>query len=135
VLEHIEDDRSALVEVVRLLRPGGIVAVSVPANPAYFGPSDEWAGHVRRYTRAGLLAVAESAGVKVERCKAWGFPFSTLYHRHLYEPRLQRVGAKQLDGAAGGPALKALGLVLAADRLFVGVERGALGYLLVGRCG
>jgi ubiquinone/menaquinone biosynthesis C-methylase UbiE len=135
VLEHIEDDQVALHEVMRVLRPGGVVAISVPANPAHFGPSDEWAGHVRRYTRDGLLSLAESEGLKVERCKAWGFPFSTLYHRHLYEPRLQRVGAKQLSRASGGPALRALGLVLATDRLFVGIERGALGYLLVGRSG
>jgi hypothetical protein len=90
--------------------------------------------HARRYTRDGLLSVVESEGLTVERCKAWGFPFSTLYHRYLYEPRLQRVGAKHLS-PSGGPALSALGLVLAADRLFVGVERGALGYLLVGRRG
>ena len=133
VLEHVPDDTRALREVVRVTRPGGVVAISVPANPAYFGPSDEWAGHVRRYTRDALLAVAEAAGLDVERCRAWGFPFSTLYHRRLYEPRLQREGTTPPGGALGRAALAALGLVLNVDRLFVGFERGALGYLLVGR--
>lgn len=33
VLEHIADDRSAVAEVVRVLRPGGIFVFSVPAHP------------------------------------------------------------------------------------------------------
>jgi SAM-dependent methyltransferase len=132
VLEHVPEDGEALREVVRVVRPGGVVAISVPANPAYFGPSDEWAGHVRRYTRSGLVDAVESAQLQVERCVAWGFPLSTLYHRYLYEPRLARVGPRGL-GSSGGLALKLLGLALNVDRLFLGVERGALGYLLVAR--
>ena len=43
VLEHVEDDRAALAEVARVLRRDGVLAASVPANPALHGPSDEWA--------------------------------------------------------------------------------------------
>ena len=46
VLEHIDDDRGALTELARVLRPGGVLAVSVPANPSLYGTSDEWAGRV-----------------------------------------------------------------------------------------
>lgn len=112
--------------------PGGVLAVSVPANPKYFGPSDRWAGHVRRYTREALLDAITSAGFTVERCNAWGFPVSTLYHRYVYDPRLARRGAAP-PGRGSGPALTALGLLLELDRLFVGVERGALGYLVLAR--
>ncbi len=63
VLEHVEDDRGALAEVARVLRPGGVLAASVPANPALFGPSDEWAGHVRRYTRPALIEACNDAGL------------------------------------------------------------------------
>jgi SAM-dependent methyltransferase len=132
VLEHIEDDRAALAAVAKVLVPGGVLAVSVPANPDYFGPSDRWAGHVRRYTRERLLDAITSAGFTVERCDPWGFPFSALYHRHVYDPRLARRGAAP-PGRGSGPALTALGLVLGIDRLFVGVERGALGYLVRAR--
>ena len=52
VLEHIEAEGQALSEVARVLRPGGVLVLSVPAHPAWFGASDRWAGHVRRYTRA-----------------------------------------------------------------------------------
>jgi SAM-dependent methyltransferase len=130
VLEHVPDDAGALSEVARVLRPGGVLAVSVPANPARFGPSDRWAGHLRRYTRGMLVDICEQSGFRVRRCVAWGFPVSALYHRHLYERRLDRHGAAP-PRVWERPALTVLSLLLQIDRLFVGVERGALGYLLL----
>ena len=130
VLEHVPDDAGALSEVARVLRPHGVLAVSVPANPARFGPSDRWAGHLRRYSRLMLVDACGHSGFRVRRCVAWGFPVSALYHRHLYERRLDRHGAappKRWER----PALTVLSLLLQVDRLFVGVERGALGYLLL----
>jgi 2-polyprenyl-3-methyl-5-hydroxy-6-metoxy-1,4-benzoquinol methylase len=130
VLEHIEDDAAALREVGRVLKPSGIVAISVPANPHEYGRADEWAGHFRRYSRETLVSLCTAAGLEVETCVGWGFPFTRLYHRHLYERRLERVGTVtpkrwQL------PAVWALRMTLQADRLFVGVERGAFGLLLI----
>ena len=130
VLEHVEDDRGALAELARVLRRGGVLAASVPANPALYGPSDEWAGHVRRYTRGALLEACAGAGLTVNSCVAWGFPFSRLYHRHVYERYLDRHGAAR-PGGRHRPLVAAVGALLQVDRLFVGVERGALGYLLL----
>ena len=130
VLEHVDDDRGALTELARVLRPGGVLAVSVPANPALYGPSDEWAGHVRRYTRPALIEACTSAGFTVHLCLGWGFPFSRLYHRHVYERYLDRHGPARLDGRRRH-LVAAVGALLQVDRLFVGVERGALGYLLL----
>ena len=130
VLEHVEDDRGALAEVARVLRPGGVLAASVPANPALYGPSDEWAGHVRRYTRPELIDAFTSAGLTVHQCLGWGFPFSRLYHRHVYERYLDRHGPAR-PASRHRPLVAVLGTLLQVDRLFVGVERGALGYLLL----
>lgn len=128
VLEHVEDDRAALREAARVVRSGGLVAISVPANPKLYGRSDEWAGHLRRYTRRDLLEACAGGGLRVERCLGWGFPVSRLYHRHVYERYLDRRGPASA-GRSLSPLVRALGPLFQLDRLFVGVERGALGYL------
>lgn len=132
VLEHLQDDVSALREARRVLRSAGVIAASVPRNPAWFSSSDRWAGHVRRYTRDELLAAFRNAGLSVERCVAWGFPVSALYHRTVYERHLDRRGAASATPRQR-PALAVLRALLQLDRLFLGHERGALGYLVLAR--
>ena len=64
VLEHIEDDRDALVQWRSFVAPGGAVLLSVPAHPDHFGPVDERVGHFRRYDAAGLRSALEAAGLR-----------------------------------------------------------------------
>ena len=54
VLEHIEDDRAALKECYRILRPGGHLLILVPALQFLFSKLDEVVGHCRRYERPDL---------------------------------------------------------------------------------
>ena len=134
VLEHVADDALAVREAARVLAPGAVLGLSVPRNPAWFSASDAWAGHVRRYTREELTARVEAAGFRILRCAAWGFPVSALYHRTAYERAVRRRGTTELGGGGGASAAAAvLRVALQLDRLFVGVERGALGYLLTAR--
>jgi SAM-dependent methyltransferase len=133
VLEHVEDDTLALGEVLRVLRPGGVVAASVPAHPTWFGPSDAWAGHVRRYDRARLLSAFAHTGLEVERCRPWGFPVSALYHRAVYDRRAARLAEAGPPSTKARAALGVLKAALQLDRLFVGMERGCLGYLVLAR--
>ena len=67
VIEHIDDDRAALESAMRLLRPGGVAIVMVPAWPALFSVHDERHGHRRRYTRRRFRAlVGGLPGARVE---------------------------------------------------------------------
>lgn len=66
VLEHIDDDLSALRNMRRALRDGGRLVLLVPQLPAAFGSIDELAGHRRRYRKAPLAALLRQAGYEVE---------------------------------------------------------------------
>jgi SAM-dependent methyltransferase len=66
VLEHLSDDVGCLRQLRDALRPGGALAVYVPARQELFGTLDESVGHVRRYTRSLLKARLEQAGFFVE---------------------------------------------------------------------
>jgi SAM-dependent methyltransferase len=65
VLEHIPEERDVLAELRRVLKPGGGLLLTVPQHPGLWSPSDDAAGHVRRYTRAGLRRLVEEAGFEV----------------------------------------------------------------------
>lgn len=71
VLEHIPDDRSAIAELVRVLRPGGTIAVTVPRwlpERVCWALSDAYheveGGHVRIYTGHELVGKLETAGLE-----------------------------------------------------------------------
>jgi len=65
VLEHIERDDLAMRQISRILRPGGIVVLEVPAGPSLFDAYDEHLMHFRRYRMAGLIALAGKSGLEV----------------------------------------------------------------------
>ena len=57
VLEHIDNDKEALREWKRLLKPGGLLVIKVPAYMWLWGIQDAMAHHKRRYTAGSLLDV------------------------------------------------------------------------------
>lgn len=61
VLEHIEGDRAAVREMARVLRPGGVAVVTVPASMALWSDWDVGLHHYRRYSREQLGALFGSA--------------------------------------------------------------------------
>jgi SAM-dependent methyltransferase len=67
VLEHIEDDIAATSHIARMLKPGGVAVIEVPAGPELFDDYDRQLQHFRRYTLQGISSVVEQAGLVVER--------------------------------------------------------------------
>lgn len=65
VLEHVEHDEAELRLVYELLQPGGCMCIFVPALPFLYSDFDRSIGHFRRYTLAGLKAMAVAAGFEV----------------------------------------------------------------------
>lgn len=83
VIEHIDDDRTALEEIARVLKPGGHLVLTVPAFPALWGPQDVVAHHRRRYRRSPLLGLLAAAGVAVHT----SFHFNYLLFLPIYLAR------------------------------------------------
>lgn len=98
VLEHLDDDLAGLKEAYRVLKPGGIVVVTVPnANyPFWWDPVNKtletlfrthisrgllagiWANHVRLYDPDTLHRVVSNAGFVIEEARSFThycFPF------------------------------------------------------------
>ncbi len=142
-LEHIEDHEGAANELARVLAPGGVLVGTVPAGPLQWSEWDEWAGHLRRYTRHEMLRVLESAGLEAG-ATVWGWPLLRSYDAQF----LKRVNRRRLqsdEGVDDDPALSvvsALGrrpllvrivrALFAVDRLFDGAPWG-VGLLFWGR--
>jgi SAM-dependent methyltransferase len=65
VLEHIEDDRSAIEQVFRILRPGGVAVIEVPAGPGLFDVYDEVLLHHRRYRSSAFCRALSETGFEI----------------------------------------------------------------------
>jgi SAM-dependent methyltransferase len=65
VLEHLERPDALLEQVHRVVRPGGLLAVTVPAFPALWSDVDVVSGHCRRYRRPELKRLLERSGFDV----------------------------------------------------------------------
>ncbi len=57
VLEHTPDDRAVVAGFARLLKPGGVALVTVPASMALWSDWDVSLHHYRRYSRPQLTAL------------------------------------------------------------------------------
>lgn len=73
VLEHIPNDMAAMTELMRVLKPGGQLAVTVPSwlpERICWALSEDYhtapGGHVRIYTRAELEAKLKKTGFRVD---------------------------------------------------------------------
>lgn len=124
VLEHLKDDNLALLETYKVLKPGGILVISVPSinYPFLWDPlnwllqhlfythiksgffSGIWNGHVRLYDLKELKKKIEKAGFKVEIAEEltyWCLPFNhylvNIVARLLYDVKISSKIADKLS--------------------------------------
>jgi SAM-dependent methyltransferase len=111
VLEHIEDDERFLRTVADLLKPGGYVYLTVPAQRWLWSLADVDAGHFRRYTTDLVRERFERAGFTV--------PYVTYFFEVLVLPAfllrslpyslgLTRRGDPRTEHTGGSPKVSAL---------------------------
>ena len=93
VLEHIPDHVGALEAIGRLLRPGGVLHLLVPAHPWLYGSLDVTFEHCRRYRRRDLGELLERAGFRhdgVPYFNMLGIPGWFVAAKVLKQPDLRR---------------------------------------------
>lgn len=137
VLEHIADDRSALASWRRILKPGGLLAIFVPAFAFLWTGHDVLNRHFRRYTRPELTRKLANAQYELQFSSYWNFALFAPAAAIRLLSRLRPKSAREAKGHLGQPpkrinaALSALlrcenTALLATLRLPVGISVMAL---------
>ncbi|NJE03264.1 class I SAM-dependent methyltransferase [Thermococcus sp. MV11] len=72
ILEHV-DDRRAIREIWRVLKPGGKLLVTVPAFMWLWSAHDSVHGHKRRYSTIQISNLIKEAGFNVIFLSYWNF--------------------------------------------------------------
>ncbi len=67
VIEHIEDDRLALVNATKLLSSNGKIIILVPAYQSLYNQFDVELEHFRRYTKKTIATAFDNAAIDIER--------------------------------------------------------------------
>jgi SAM-dependent methyltransferase len=136
VLEHIEDDAASLQAAGKLLKPGGLLLVTVPALRWLWSDHDVVLHHHRRYTRSELVAKLEATGFAVERVS---------YYSGLLLPALvaERAAGKLRSSITGkhkteydvqpppGPLNRIFGIAMSFERWLLGWANCWLGSSLI----
>lgn len=78
VIEHIDDEDSFIESVLYHLKPGGILAVNVPALQLLYSQYDKAAGHIRRYSISDLDSLKRKHSLESILTTYWGFPLLPL---------------------------------------------------------
>lgn len=82
ILEHVRDERPLLGEILRVLRPNGLLIVTVPAFQFLWSEHDVALHHYRRYTRHNLTRLLTNEGFEVLSASyviTFSFPIIILY--------------------------------------------------------
>jgi len=118
VLEHLDDDLTAVQEVRRVLRPGGQLLLTVPADPALWSAHDVALDHRRRYTRETLSAVLAEGGLHLSALSAW-----MVLLRPLVALRRRLRSRASKGGPEEGPVSDLEEVAPLVNRLLAGVLR------------
>ena len=119
VLEHVPDDLASLKAILKRLKPGAALLLTVPANPWMWSAHDIAHHHFRRYSRRELERVIREAGYEVQVLSFFNSLLFPLVAAARIVGKLTRKESAD-DSLPSGPVNAAL------DKIF-GFEAGLIG--------
>jgi SAM-dependent methyltransferase len=88
VVCQVDDEALALREFFRVLRPGGVAVINMPAYAWMWSYHDEAVANKRRYARGELARLVRAAGFAIERLTYWNaIPFPLVWAKRKLLPR------------------------------------------------
>ena len=97
VLEHIEEDETVLAQLHSAIKPGGVLLITVPQHPWLWSASDNYACHVRRYTRSEVERKITGAGFELLRSTSF---VTSLFPAMVLSRFAQKKKSKDFDPAS-----------------------------------
>ena len=73
VIEHVEDDLSSLINLKKIMKPGAVGIITVPACMFLWSHHDVINEHKRRYSKAEFSQKLHAAGFVVEKISYYNF--------------------------------------------------------------
>ena len=123
VIQHaaISNKSAPLAEIHRVLKPGGLLLVNLPAYQWLHSSHDVAVHQDRRFTKGELCGMLRDAGFEVVEATYWNtvlFPIAVAVRlwRKWHPPR-----ASDLDNAPSPTANRLFGAILAAERAMLNV--------------
>ena len=95
VIEHISDDIEAVRQVAKAIKPGGLLFVVTPAFQRFWSYNDDFAKHLRRYTRSDFKAISEQTGLKLLDSRYFMFFLSPLYFLSRLKPGFDKLSQEE----------------------------------------
>lgn len=116
-LQSVSDDRAALRELLRVLKAGGQLCLTVPAYEFLWSEEDERQGHFRRYRTSEVRRKLTTSGFEVERASYFvTAPFLPLVMVRMAKGMLRTSTISNRLPRRHGFAARAMVLLLAAER-------------------